>query len=126
INYVDAQGNKLAPAYTATVAYGESYSVASPEIEGYTTDQAVVEGVMGAANVEVNVVYTANETPVEVLPGDANADGVLTSADLSALFAYVMNAGSLTEQGLLNADVNGDGVINTLDVTVLAQLIFGA
>ncbi|MBO6061702.1 MAG: dockerin type I repeat-containing protein, partial [Clostridia bacterium] len=59
------------------------------------------------------------------LPGDANGDGILSSADLSALFAYVMNAGSLTEQGLINADVNGDGLINTVDVTILSQLIFG-
>ena len=58
--------------------------------------------------------------------GDANSDGVLSSADLSALFAYVMNAGSLTEQGLMNADVSRDGYINALDVTLLAQLIFGA
>ena len=127
INYVDEDGNKVAAAYVGTYAYNAEYEVASPEIPGYVPSQAVVSGTMGAADVEVNVVYSPEEVPpVEVLPGDANADGVLTSADLSALFAYVMNAGSLTEQGLLNADVNGDGVINTLDVTVLAQLIFGA
>ncbi|MBO6061096.1 MAG: dockerin type I repeat-containing protein, partial [Clostridia bacterium] len=65
------------------------------------------------------------ETPPTVLLGDVNCDGYITSADISALFAYIMNAGSLTDQGVLNADLNGDGVITSADVTVLAQLIFG-
>ncbi|MBO6060672.1 MAG: MucBP domain-containing protein, partial [Clostridia bacterium] len=121
VNYVYAGGGAAAPSYTGTFEEGAAYSVESPVREGYTPDIAVVEGIMGEEDITVTVIYTADPQPGGLI-GDANADGAISSADLSALFAYVMNAGSLTEQGLLNSDINGDGSINTLDVTLLAQL----
>ncbi|MBO6062242.1 MAG: InlB B-repeat-containing protein, partial [Clostridia bacterium] len=129
VTFVDWDGTVLK---TETVNYGGSASApADPSREGYTfigwdTDFANVTG-----DLTVTALYEQDPEPTEppqppAVTGDANGDGVLSSADLSVLFAYVMNAGSLTEQGLICADVNGDGQVNTLDVTLLAQLIFGA
>ncbi|MBQ3520033.1 MAG: InlB B-repeat-containing protein, partial [Clostridia bacterium] len=61
INYVYADGTKAADTYTADVAYNTAYSVASPEIEGYTADQTVVSGTMGIEKVTVQVTYNVNQ-----------------------------------------------------------------
>ena len=115
----------MAPAYTGTVAYGQSYYVTSPTVEGYTPDQAVVEGTMGAADVTVTVIYTANEPDPGWLLGDANCDGEVTMADVTALIASVMNAGSLTAEGMINADANQDGEVNILDAAAIYAIAFG-
>ena len=68
INYVDGEGAPVATAYTAQVAYGESYSVTSPDVENYRLDdeaQATVSGTMPADNVTVNVLYVLNNVTVE-------------------------------------------------------------
>ena len=61
IHYVNAANNAtLEDDYTAQVAYGAAYSVESPVIAGYTTEQLVVEGTMPAHDVEVTVTYNVN------------------------------------------------------------------
>ena len=60
INYMYADGSIAAPTHTENLSYGASYSVTSPAITGYTPDQAVVSGTMGAENVTVNVTYNVN------------------------------------------------------------------
>ena len=71
IHYVDANGNVLAPDYTARLLAGETIdAVVSPEINGYTPNFATVAlpaNGMPARDVTVTVVYTAN--PV-VVPDD--------------------------------------------------------
>lgn len=76
---------------------------------------------------------TATPTPTptptpdpEPVIGDVNCDGVVTASDISALFAYVMNAGSLSAEALRNADVNGDGTVDSTDASLLAQMVFGS
>lgn len=58
INYVDANGQTLAPAHTETLQYGASYNVSTPDVATYMPDQTVVSGNMGTAAVTVNVIYT--------------------------------------------------------------------
>lgn len=60
INYVDAEGNTVADTYTRNLREGRSYSVTSPEVEGYTTEQTVV-AVTLTGDLTVTVVYTAVE-----------------------------------------------------------------
>lgn len=60
INYVDAEGNTVADPYTRDLREGRSYSVTSPEVEGYTTEQTVV-AVTLTGDLTVTVVYTAVE-----------------------------------------------------------------
>lgn len=59
IHYVYAEGGgQAAEDYTASVTFGDSYSVTSPVIDGYTADKPVVSDNMPANNVEVTVTYT--------------------------------------------------------------------
>ncbi|MBQ4342039.1 MAG: dockerin type I repeat-containing protein, partial [Clostridia bacterium] len=73
----------------------------------------------------VTVLYNEVQAPTVNL-GDVNCDGHVTASDISALFAYVMNAGSLSEQALLNADLDGNGTVDATDASLLAQLVFGS
>ncbi|MBR6428514.1 MAG: InlB B-repeat-containing protein [Clostridia bacterium] len=73
----------------------------------------------------VTALYNEVQAPT-VLLGDVNCDGHVTASDISALFAYVMNAGSLSEQALLNADLDGNGTVDATDASLLAQLVFGS
>jgi LPXTG-motif cell wall-anchored protein len=61
VKYQYADGTEAAPDYTQTLLYGADYSVQSPAVEGHTPNLAVVAGKMPAKDVEVIVVYTAND-----------------------------------------------------------------
>ena len=66
VNYVYAEdGSEAAPTVHEALAKDAQFNVASPVIEGYTPDQAVVAGTMGDEDIVVTVVYTAEE-PVDV------------------------------------------------------------
>ena len=58
INYVYADGTTAATSHSETLTVGNTYSVNSPTINGYTADKTVVSGTMPAENVEVTVTYT--------------------------------------------------------------------
>jgi len=60
IHYVYADNTTAAPDHTETVAFGATYSVESPVLDGYTADQLTVAGTMPAEDVTVTVTYTAN------------------------------------------------------------------
>ena len=93
--------------YTITLSSG-SYTV---EIGNMTTPQP-----------RTFFVYTV--TPVErtILPGDANLDGEVTIADVTAVVNRILgkNADTFSEE---NADVNGDGTITVADVTAVVNII---
>lgn len=78
------------------------------------------------------VVYKKNDTTdaiLEIYPtelksnsqqkGDVNGDGLLSGADVTALYGNLLDG----TQVLGNADVNGDGVISGADVTALYDLL---
>ena len=90
INYVDADGNALAEAVVLSLAEGQTYSVDSPAIDGYTADTATVAGTMGTEAIVINVVYTANvvETPTITL---AENSAYTINADKGLI---LMNSGS--------------------------------
>ena len=54
-------------------------------------------------------------------PGDTNGDGVVSGADVTALYNYLLDGVALNGDG----DVNGDGVISGADVTALYNLLLG-
>ena len=57
------------------------------------------------------------------LYGDVNCDGYVNSADVTALYQYILN-GNTTYQA--TSDVNGDGQINSADVTAVYRIILGS
>ncbi|MBQ8140736.1 MAG: leucine-rich repeat protein [Clostridia bacterium] len=61
VKYVDTDGNELCDSIVKeNIEYGDSYSVVSPAVEGYTADKLTVNGYVYGENVTVTVTYTAN------------------------------------------------------------------
>ena len=120
INYVDTEGNVVAPKYEQNYNYGASYSVASPVVEGYAPDIETVTGTMGTADVTVTVTYSLQVT----LLGDVDCNGVVDMRDVTALNAYLVNCGTVSAQGLVNANVSG-GALDAYDSTMIAMIALG-
>lgn len=75
VRYAMSDGSKAPETYTGSYAEGESYSVNSPSVSGYTPDVATVSGTMGTSNVDVTVTYKKNEAapdPNETLCKNTN------------------------------------------------------
>lgn len=56
IFYIDEYGNEISPKYNRRMVSGSSYNVASPAIDGYTPNQAIVSGEL-TSDVTISVVY---------------------------------------------------------------------
>ena len=54
--------------------------------------------------------------------GDVNCDGVVSSADITALYNYLLSG---YETFIATSDVNGDGSITSTDVTVIYNILMG-
>ena len=70
IYYVFEDGSQAADPYTAELAEGEDYFVASPVIEGYVASQSAVSGTMDTEDITVTVVYSENLAEVHILQID--------------------------------------------------------
>ncbi len=64
VNYIYENGNEAQRPHVEQVEEGTPYTVTSPLIVGYTSDQTVVNGTMPNHDVNVNVRYKANEYTV--------------------------------------------------------------
>ena len=62
------------------------------------------------------------EAPVVVVPGDVNGDGVVTAADITALYNILLNDDWSTA---VNADQTGDGVVTSADITAVYNILLG-
>lgn len=58
------------------------------------------------------------------LPGDANLDGHVNIADVTAVDNYLLGQMSMSFS-ITNADVNGDGVVDKADVSAIVCIILG-
>lgn len=61
------------------------------------------------------------DIPVSI-PGDVNGDGYLSSADVTALYNYLLNGDS---SELVNGDQDGDGIITSADITIVYNILLG-
>ena len=93
-----------------------------------TTEFTVKNVVMTTANAQTEisvpdfvVVVTAVKGSNQVY-GDVNCDGYVTSADITALYDYLL-AGDTTY--ITTSDVNGDGAVNSADVTEVYNILMG-
>ena len=68
-----------------------------------------------------NVVIKAAEPGIK---GDVNGDGDINTADVTAVYAYIINGADSGFTAEI-ADVNGDGDVNTADVTAIYSIIIG-
>ena len=78
ILYILADGNVEYSRYTGTFATGATYSIPSPEIDGYSPDMAVVSGTMSASGATVYVYYHHNTYTVtfDAAGGECTTDAM--------------------------------------------------
>ena len=116
--------------YTGTVEIASGDAVTLPTApagyyyEFYLNGVEYVPGTPIYQNATINVVMCTEENPV--LIGDVDCDGAIGFSDISLLYSYIMNSGTISAEGMLAADVNGDGQITTVDVSLLYALILNA
>ncbi|MBR5086562.1 MAG: dockerin type I repeat-containing protein [Muribaculaceae bacterium] len=56
----------------------------------------------------------------EVVPGDVDGDGIVTAADITAIYNYLLNNDN---SSLVNGDQDGDGSITAGDVTAVYDIL---
>ena len=86
--------------------------LADNQIKDFSGNFAV-GGVIGSLVVDIPI----TEPPVELLPGDANGDGVVGFADFAALARNFGKTGAALNEG----DFNADGVVGFGDFAILAR-----
>ena len=71
----------------------------------------------------------ANDMTITVVPvggpavlGDADGDGIVTAADITVLYNYLLND---DEAGIVNGDVDGDGTVTSGDITYVYNILLG-
>ena len=154
IEYKYEDNTEAAPTrYDLFYAYGESYSIESPAITGYTPDIPVVEGVMGTSTLRVIVTYHPNMYTVTFVdwddtvidtqtvayggaaaaPADPAREGY-TFTGWDAAFNYITGNLVVTAQyeqneipsDYLKGDVNCDGFVDTRDLALAAAIAMNA
>lgn len=99
-------------ATTAGVPEG-TYSLTFDNLKAGTAD--LVDKIAGGDNeCSFNVVHR--------IIGDVNCDGYVTSADITALYSYLLSNDTTYVD---TSDVNGDGVITSADVTEVYSILLG-
>jgi exopolysaccharide biosynthesis protein len=69
----------------------------------------------------LEVIYR-NAPEIHVVMGDVNGDTYVNSADITALYDYLLNNNT---SNLVNGDVNGDDHINSADITAVYSILLG-
>ena len=69
-----------------------------------------------------NAVPATCEVTVRRPLGDVNVDGRVTSADITALYDFILND---DETNIATSDINGDGDITSSDITMLYSVLLG-
>ena len=80
------------------------------------------EGTVGNYVNCYKLIDVVTEPPVVAILGDVNGDGVVTSADVTALYNFMLNNDATA---IVNGDQNGDGNITSSDVTAVYNIILG-
>ena len=137
INTASVPGGEVGSAYAATLAASGgsgsfTWSLSSGSLPGGLTMNAAgtISGTPTMPGVFTFVVQATDghlsdskSLSIQIAPrsGDANADGVINSADITKVERIIVGLDSATS----GADANGDGVINSADVTKIERTIAG-
>ncbi len=110
---------------TTKVTTGTSNSSTSTTKSTTATTKATTT-TSATSNTNGTTVTTTSQQPSsDVLLGDANVDGKVTTADLLILKKHLLGTSELSAQGKLNADTNKDGKVSTADLLVLKKYLLG-
>ncbi len=95
----------------------------APEIEGYKFTGWDKEFDVVTEDMTVKAIYEEIETPLDYILGDVNKDGIVDSADATAVLRYVAKLDEFDEIQLLAGDVNKDGVVDSADATIILRVV---
>ena len=123
--------------YSGDITAGEAKAEGEMLFSGITATEYTVTGLLPLTTYiyDVKAVYPTVESSwsnlIEVVtlaastavPGDVNGDGEVTSADVTALYSYLLSG---DDSDITNGDQDGDGEITTHDVTVVYEILLGA
>ena len=100
----------------------ESYSIPASAFHlGKNVVAVYMQQNFGGAYFDCELVSTG-VTAGDVLPGDVNGDGICNSADVTALYQFILNN---DDSKIVNGDQNADNTINSADVTAVFKIILG-
>ena len=89
VTYVMSDGSTAPAAVTESYQYEEEYSIATPEVTGYTADISAVTGTMGDADVDITVTYTPNEYALNITYVMSDGNDAVKPADVvNEMHAY--------------------------------------
>ena len=71
---------------------------------------------------DFTIYHNGELSPVVVVPGDVDGDGVVTAGDITILYNFLLNN---DDSGMVNGDVDGDGSITSGDVTAIYNILLG-
>ena len=69
-----------------------------------------------------NILFPGEAQQQQSIPGDVNGDGQVTSADITALYSFILNSDA---SAIVNGDQDGDGNITSSDVTTVYSILLG-
>lgn len=113
--YVTPTGEPSPEAYRASLLHGESYSVTSPNLNGYQPNMAVVSGTVNAADVTVTVTYYSTAISVDISWGSMTFSYDLGIWDPQT---HTYSGGSFTPQ-------DGSNTVSVTNNTVGKSLAIG-
>lgn len=124
--YISSEGGTALPGMVDYDAANPLHRTGIKMIDAAPADPTVAPVVTYAVEdiAAYGVAAAKMETPEpQPIPGDVNGDGVCNSADVTALYQFILNNDS---SKIVNGDQNNDGTINSADVTAVYKLILGS
>lgn len=90
INYIDINGEPVAPRFITTLNVGDIYNILSPEIQNYIATIQNIVGVMPKRNIEYSVIYLS--------PGSSQKIYVINDLEVPLGLGFsIMNLGVCIE-----------------------------
>ncbi len=126
-NYLVATPTSVVDVYNQTVGYYWEYR--TPTNLRFVRPTSNYITAIGGAYLKLSSSEASGKSEVYTtlfpktsggVPGDVNGDGVPNSADVTALYKFILNNDA---SAIVNGDQNGDGQINSADVTAVYKII---
>lgn len=100
----------IAPGYTEDGVTEANVNLTATQVNTARNKRWIPKKLVSGNWVDISVAVT----------GDVNNDGNVTSADVTAIYNYLLNNDS---SQLVNGDVNGDGMVTSADVTEIYNIL---
>ncbi|MBQ5487407.1 MAG: dockerin type I repeat-containing protein [Clostridia bacterium] len=121
VQHLSGTNNSSWLTYTYTANAAGSYTF----VWEFTKDYSVNSG-NDCVKID-NVAYSGDpgETPIEVIPGDVDGDGIVTVSDALIALRIAMGIVDGTDEQIAAADLDGDGVVTASEALLIMRDAMG-